>query len=114
MNSRGLFALADLVEVLLGILALVARQRDVFQGVGLVGQGGLDFLLDGLQRLAGLVRTASIADADALAGLRLGSNARVVELLVGLLFGPIALALAFTEAVAFALALVLSLALAVA
>jgi hypothetical protein len=91
-----LLALAELLEVLLRVLALVAGEVHVFQSVGVFGQRALNRFLDLFLRLAGDVVAARIAYSDRFAGLRVGVDLRVVEALVRLFLGPFALALSGT------------------
>src|SRR4029453_10207223 len=79
-------ALAELLKVLLGVLALVARERHVFEGVGFFGERGLNLFLDRLERFARFVWATRIADANAFAGFGVGGDAGVVLAGVGLLF----------------------------
>src|SRR4051812_35616547 len=66
-------------EILLGILALIARESHFFQCVWFFGQRRPDLLLDRLLRFAGLVRPAGITNPNTLPLLGFSRDARVVE-----------------------------------
>src|SRR5437762_10408340 len=89
--------LTQLFKVLLGIVALIARQRHVLQSVGLLGQRGLDLFLDRFEAFARFIRPAGVADADALARLGIGGDARVIKALVGFFLGTLTFAAAFVH-----------------
>src|SRR5262245_29147381 len=89
-RELALLSLAQPLEILLGVLAPVARQRDVFQRVRLLRQRRPDLLLDRFQRLASLIRAARVADPHALARLWIGAHARIVKALVCFFLGAVA------------------------
>src|SRR5262245_52009121 len=101
MRPGGLLSLPQPLKILLGVLTLIARERNVLQRVRFFGQRRTDLLLDGFQRLAGLIRATRVTNPHALARLGIGTHARVVKALVRL----------FLRAVANTAALVHSLAL---
>src|SRR5689334_1913967 len=93
------FSLAQALEVLLGVLPLIAGQGDLVQRIGLFADGLAHFLANARAGLARNVGSAGVTGANGLPLLRITSHAGIVKLLVRLLLRTISLALAFPQAV---------------
>src|SRR5687767_5016294 len=94
------------------MFALIARQGLIVERFGILVHGSANFFLNRGEGLAGDVLAACVAHADRLASLGVGSDARIVEALVGFFFGPIAFTLTFSQAVTVPLTFAFTLSLA--